>query len=206
METKDGRFVQGLRNFCGSRLAGSLLVLLIFAVCWMEFLFPRQTMFGLAGLGIRATVALAVYFMWRVWNLLARIEQMLNDHLAALEEIERKVGVVIGGQQLAGVLQIQPWSLKITPEEFAPNREKLKAKVNAEFPAMINRVISTSFSETTITRSPETCAYMILNRLGLDVFLSKDSLKKAQVAISRLVTNEDWEGIKKFLFDIIDYL
>ena len=96
--------------------------------------------------------------------------------------------------------------MKINAEELAPNREKLKAKVNAEFPAMINRVISTSFSETTITRSPETCAYMILNRLGLDVFLSKDSLKKAQVAISRLVTNEDWEGIKKFLFDIIDYL
>ena len=108
-------------------------------------------------------------------------------------EVLKKLDCVIEGQRLSAVLKLEPASLKIKPEDFEANKPVLKTKL-----------LKCLDSE----RSPDadTKAFCILNHSGWDAFVESETRRNAQVALSRLIANEDKAAAVWFLEELVDKL
>lgn len=119
--------------------------------------------------------ALMVYAIHRI----ERIGELLTD--------------ILEGQRLSTILEIGPTSLRVKPEDFEPNRARLKARV----------------AKTMTEKShpnPETLAYCILEGTGLPLFLELEARNKLQKALGRLLANGDREKAELLLEDVIEQL
>lgn len=81
----------------------------------------------------------------------------------------------------------------VSPEIFRASKEALKKRVAV---AILNEHHP----------SPDTQAFVVLDRSGLALFLDSTTRALLQKALGRLIANGDMEGAKVFLSEVIDQL
>jgi len=113
--------------------------------------------------------------------------------IKGVARIAREMNQIVESQRLSTVLRIEPTSLNVSPEQFEPNREVLKA-------ALLERL------EKEDHPNPPTRAYCILSDSGLLAFVNADTGIKIKDALTRLLANGDEEGAKNFLIKIVENL
>ena len=112
-----------------------------------------------------------------------------------LEEIKENVGKIVESQRLSIILKFDQKDLKVDLEEFEAKKEFLK-----------DRVWEVLVSNPTHP-NPVTLAYMILEQIGIPLFVSGQTRLEIQNALGRLIANgekrNDWLD---FLKEVIDQL
>ncbi len=139
---------------------------------------------------LAALVLAIVGGLFLLFRLFSLVRVMISKQS---DEITKRLDNVIEGQRLSMILKLEPASLKINPEQFEPQKEKVKARLLEAF-------------EMERHPYPETLAYCIFNRSGLNVFVEGKTLLVAQKALARLIVNDDKESAKVFLGELVDKL
>lgn len=115
----------------------------------------------------------------------------LNRELKAIQKAI--IGLpVLEVRRLEQILKLEIKS-GVSPETFRANKEALKKRV-------ATAVISERHP------SPDTQAFLILDRSGLALFLEGSTRAELQRSLGRLVANGDVEGTKTFLNEVVDQL
>lgn len=127
---------------------------------------------------------------WMMVNLHAQFEGAIGK---LTRTVEHQIGRVVDGQRLSIILDLKGGNLLIKPEQFEPNREKL-----------LTRLLNSIAEEN--SPSPDTWAWCLLNRSGLDLFIDSKDKMTLQKAFARLRANGDMNGARSLAHDIMKQL
>lgn len=112
---------------------------------------------------------------------------------ALTRSVEHQIGRVVDGQRLSIILDLKGGDLLIKPEQFEPQREKVLT-------ALLQRIAEENNPD------PETWAYCVLSKSGLDLFLESSAKQRLQKALGRLRVNGDMNGARALAHDIVKQL
>jgi hypothetical protein len=114
---------------------------------------------------------------------------------AKLEEMTKALSQIAASKRLSTYLTIEKQTCpSLAPGAFEPNKPVIEARMLAELEEQIKRGR---------TDNPSFAAHRITHESGVNDFVSYDSLKKIQECISRLITNDDHDGVRKLIKDFV---
>lgn len=113
------------------------------------------------------------------------------------KQILDRLNALVESQRLSVILKLEPASLKISPEQFEPNKEGIKA-----------RMFQVLEQKKSAYRNDDqnTYAYVVLNHSGWDNFVTGETRGDAQAALARLLANGDENAVKAFIEELVDKL
>ncbi len=101
---------------------------------------------------------------------------------------------IVQGQRLGVIINLTAdKALKVSPDMFEANKEQLKTRI-----AQIVKTVQHP--------EPSTRAYVLLKQSGLGEFLNDDTRQKVQNAAARLIVNGNLDGLRDFLWEVVDQL
>jgi hypothetical protein len=124
-----------------------------------------------------------------VWQVL----QMKKNVEAYMANLEKMMGFVTKGHQLATILDIKPAVLGLSPDQLEPNKQELIAKIELQI-------------DTCKHEKATTWAFVVVHYSGLEAFLDHETQTNLQATIARLYANSDIPGVKALLQDIVEQL
>lgn len=110
------------------------------------------------------------------------------------ESIERLLAFVAKGHQLSTILDIKGAVLSVPVEQFAAQAQALLERVDEEL------------KKNDAYRAPSTWAYVVLKNSGIEAFLDGETRRRIDEALTRLRANNDHEGARTFLHDVVEQL
>ncbi len=124
------------------------------------------------------------------------LKVFLKEIQKQVMEVKEAVETIAESKRLSTVLLVKgKEDIEITSKDLQPKGEELQKNMLDAFESSIETYKNKKGRVT----QPDTVAFVILNHSGLDQFVDFDVKKKISNALSRLIANQDFSGVKRFI-------
>lgn len=125
------------------------------------------------------------------WMLVEKVREIRSD----IRELTETMKLIAASKRLSTYLAIERKSgLAISPEQFEANKPLLEARMLAELDEQIKRGRM---------ENPGYASWNILGHSGFDAFVTTHVKLEVNTALTRLFTNNDLDGGKQLIHDIV---
>ncbi len=133
---------------------------------------------------------------WIMQNSITTLRETAKLQETKLEEMRQAIAQIAASKRLSTYLLIERKSgIPLSLEQFQANKTALEARMLEELDEQIKRENTKS--------NPSHAAYNILSRSNLEDFVDHKTSQGVDLALGRLITNNDIDGARQFIRDTI---